>query len=73
MLTFVIFPPLKLANLFSERVSTLDVRWTVKRLVAGTFFLHLDKKKEKRVMIHHPKWISNMNKCNRKAMPCRLT
>lgn len=44
-LTFVIFPPLKFANLFSERVSTLDVRCTVKRLVAGTFFLHLKKTK----------------------------
>lgn len=39
--TFVIFPPLKLANLFSESVRTLEVRWTVNRLVAGTFFLHL--------------------------------
>lgn len=39
--TFVILPPLKLANLFSETVRTLEVRWTVKRLVAGTFFLHL--------------------------------
>lgn len=45
LLTLVIFPPLKLANLFSESVSTLDVRWTVKRLVAGTFFLHLEKKR----------------------------
>lgn len=26
VLTFVIFPPLKLANRFSERVSTLEVR-----------------------------------------------
>ena len=40
-LTFVIFPPLKLANLFSDSVRTLDARWSVKRLVAGTFFLHL--------------------------------
>lgn len=40
-LTFVIFPPLKLAKRLSERVKTLDVLWMVKRLLAGTFFLHL--------------------------------
>lgn len=48
VLTFVILPPLKLANLFRESVRTLDVRWTVKRLVAGTFFLHLEEKKRKK-------------------------
>lgn len=41
--TLVIFPPLKLANLLRDRVRTLDVRWTVNRFVAGTFFLHLIK------------------------------
>lgn len=40
-LTFVIFPPLKLAKRLRERVKTLDVLWMVKRLLAGTFFLHL--------------------------------
>lgn len=37
----VIFPPLKLAKRLSERVRTLDALWTVKRLLAGTFLLHL--------------------------------
>ena len=40
-LTLVIFPPLKLAKRLRERVKTLDVLWMVKRLLAGTFFLHL--------------------------------
>lgn len=40
-LTFVILPPLKLAKRFSESVRTLEARWMVKRLLAGTFFLHL--------------------------------
>lgn len=39
--TLVIFPPLKLAKRLSERVRTLDALWTVKRLLAGTFLLHL--------------------------------
>lgn len=59
LFTFVIFPPLKLANLFSERVSTLDVRWTVKRLVAGTFFLHLGREKKRHNTSPLPRWISN--------------
>lgn len=37
----VIFPPLKLAKRLRDSVRTLDVRWMVKRLLAGTFFLHL--------------------------------
>ena len=40
-LTFVIFPPLKLAKRLRDRVRTLEVLWMVKRLLAGTFFLHL--------------------------------
>lgn len=40
-LTFVILPPLKLAKRFSESVRTLEARWMVNRLLAGTFFLHL--------------------------------
>lgn len=39
--TLVIFPPLKLAKRLRDSVRTLDVRWMVKRLLAGTFFLHL--------------------------------
>lgn len=42
-LTLVIFPPLKLAKRLRDRVRTLDVLWMVKRLLAGTFFLHLQR------------------------------
>lgn len=45
-LTLVIFPPLKLAKRLRESVSTLDVLWMVKRLLAGTFFLHLRGRRE---------------------------
>lgn len=37
----VILPPLKLAKRLRESVRTLDALWMVKRLLAGTFFLHL--------------------------------
>lgn len=39
--TLVILPPLELAKRFRESVSTLDVLWMLKRLLAGTFLLHL--------------------------------
>lgn len=46
-LTLVIFLPpeeLQLPKRFSEIVRTLEARWMVKRLLAGTFFLHLPRK-----------------------------
>lgn len=44
-LTLVILPPLKLAKRLRESVRTLDALWMVKRLLAGTFFLHLRGKR----------------------------
>ena len=49
-LTLVIFPPLKLAKRLSESVRTLDVRWMVNRLLAGTFFLHLRGRGEEELL-----------------------
>lgn len=46
VLTLVILPPLKLAKRLSESVSTLEALWMVKRLLAGTFFLHLEGRRE---------------------------
>lgn len=46
-LTLVIFLPPEepqLPKRFSEMVRTLEARWMVKRLLAGTFFLHLPRK-----------------------------
>lgn len=37
----VILPPLKLAKRLRDSVRTLEALWMVKRLLAGTFFLHL--------------------------------
>lgn len=42
--TFVILPPLKFAKRFSERVSTLELRWMVNLFEAVTIFLHLREK-----------------------------
>lgn len=41
--TLVIFPPVKLANRLSERVSTFGLRWIVNLFEAVTIFLHLRK------------------------------
>ncbi len=43
--TFVIFPPLKLVNRFSEMVRTLELRWMVNLFEAVTIFLHLPRQK----------------------------
>lgn len=43
--TFVIFPPLKLVNRFSETVRTLELRWMVNLFDAVTIFLHLPRQK----------------------------
>lgn len=37
----MILPPLKFAKRFSDRVSTLELRWMVNLFEAVTIFLHL--------------------------------
>lgn len=43
--TFVSLPPVKFAKRFSDRVSTLALRWMVNLFEAVTIFLHLREKK----------------------------